>query len=265
MIGSMLETRFDLSVVIPAKNEALCVGQTLDDIHRAFNHRWVLLETIVVDDHCTDLTAAIAHEHGARVVVNDHHPGYGHAVKAGLREARGTYVVVMVADGSDSADDLLEMYERAKRFKCDAVFGSRFVPGATTVGYPRVKRVANRLGNKLITRVVGSSYGDWTNPFKIYRRSIVEKILDDCQAGDFSLGMELAVRAYRHGLTVTKVVPTHWKDRTAGTSKFKVKHALMFLGTLYRLSMTRETRDDILSCIALLVMCIGILGFVYLR
>jgi hypothetical protein len=151
------------------------------------------------------------------------------------------------------------MYERASRFKCDAVFGSRFIPGATTTGYPPVKRIANRLGNKLVTRLVSSDYGDWTNPFKIYRRSIVGAVLDKCEANDFSFGMELAIRAYRSGhLKTIRIVPTHWKDRTVGTSKFKVKHALMFLRTLYRLTLSQRSRDDLNSCFGIMVLFVGI-------
>lgn len=252
---------YDLTVVIPARDEARCVGQTVDSIFAAFFSSSVHLEVIVVDDHSADLTATIAREHGARLAYNRQTPGYGTTVRIGLNMARGRYVAVMVADGSDNPDDLVWMYDVITRGPgCDAVWGHRWGVGASVEGYPRLKRLVNRLGNRLVGRVLRSSYSDWTNPFKLYRTELVKNALPSCRATDFSLGMELAARVWQARTEAFKlrIVPHHWKDRASGKSKFKVRHAFLFLRTLYRL-LPQETRDGHRDSLGVILMFAGVM------
>jgi len=77
------------------------------------------------------------------------------------------------------------------------------------------------------------SYDDWTNPFKLYPRTLLMSILKDTKATDFSLGFELALRWTKAGY-LHLVVPHTWIERSVGTSKFQPRHALGFLRTLTR-------------------------------
>lgn len=220
-----------LSVVIPARNEAGNVGRLVTELRASWPWDGELVEIIVVDDHSTDNTANEALEAGAIVVMNVGHPGYGNAVKAGLEAALNTWVTIMVADGSDRPEDLWKMF-RMNHDDVDAIFGHRFIAGSQVTGYPTVKCIANRLGNRLAALALYTSYTDLTNPFKIFRTSVVRDYLPRLTATDFSLGFELTAR-FMQDTRPFLVIPTTWRDRTVGTSKFQMKHALGFLRTLF--------------------------------
>lgn len=251
----------DVSIVIPCRNEEANIGVLVEELFgfgRHFNQRW---EVIVVDDHCTDHTVDQAVDCGSpgdllHVIVNAGAPGYGNAVRAGLQVATGVYVTVMVADGSDSPQDLSRMLQLAQHEQYAAVFGDRWTLDGRVTGYPRFKKIANRLGNRYIGWLLGSRYTDWTNPFRLLRNDLMTVALGKCQATDFSLGMELAVHSYRR-LQETKapwnVMGVDWRDRSHGTSKFKIKHVVGFLRTLHSV-LTPEQQADIASVCGLLLL-----------
>lgn len=89
-----------VSLVIPAYNEEQTIGAVVDEF-RQVPH---LDEIVVVDNNCSDRTAAIAAERGARVV-QESAPGYGRALLRGMDEAKGDVMVLCEADGSFAAAD----------------------------------------------------------------------------------------------------------------------------------------------------------------
>ena len=90
-----------VTVVLPAFNEEENIGATvrsLKELHPDF-------EILVVDDGSTDRTGEVARQAGARVCVHPYNIGNGAAVKTGLRNAKGDWVVLMDSDGQhDPAD-----------------------------------------------------------------------------------------------------------------------------------------------------------------
>jgi glycosyltransferase involved in cell wall biosynthesis len=230
----IVTTGIDITVVIPARNEEDNIYDTVMDLVHQLSGANILYEIIVIDDHSADHTSIVARRARASVYRNPGLAGYGRAVRFGLERAHGQYVTVMVADGSDRADDLVRMM-LALRFvtPSTAVFGHRFMSGSKVTDYPRVKRVANRLGNHLAARLFNVKYSDLTNPFKVYPTQAVKELLPIVKATDFSFGFELCCRYILAG---GRWVPISisWQDRVKGSSKFKVKHAVGFLKTLYR-------------------------------
>ena len=67
--------------------------------------------------------------------------GFGHAVRCGLDAFTGDAVAIVMADGSDSPDDLVRYYY-VLRDRAECAFGSRFVPGSEVVDYPRLQAPA---------------------------------------------------------------------------------------------------------------------------
>ncbi len=115
-----------LSVVIPARNEARHIGQTLDAICTRHAREGVAYEVVVVDDGSSDTTAdevrtRATHDPGVRLVKNNRGAhGFGHGVRCGLYAFTGDEVAIMMADGSDSPDDLVDMTQaryRSSRWK----------------------------------------------------------------------------------------------------------------------------------------------------
>ena len=111
-------------------------------------------EIIVVDDGSTDKTAFSVRALSARyseihLVQNTGRHGFGMAVRCGLHEATGDAIAVVMADSSDSPEDVVKCYRRLLEGP-DCVFGSRFIRGSKVHDYPFHKLVLNRLANWFI-------------------------------------------------------------------------------------------------------------------
>src|SRR6266852_8823568 len=89
----------EVSVVIPCLNEERSIGFCIDKALTAFNEAGISGEVVVADNGSADNSVEIAEQHGARVV---HAPvkGYGSALRKGIEEAHGDFIVLGDADGS---------------------------------------------------------------------------------------------------------------------------------------------------------------------
>jgi dolichol-phosphate mannosyltransferase len=214
-----------LSVVIPAQNEAETIRATLAEITSHLERKGIDYELIVVDDASTDATAAVVEELGVRnprIRCHRSHnpPGFGYAVRAGLDVFTGDAVALVMADGSDSPEDVVR-YFRVIEDGFDCAFGSRFVSGAQVHDYPRTKLLLNRVVNFWIRLLFRHGYNDTTNAFKAYRREVIET-LQPLLSTQFNLTVELPLKAVARGHDF-KVVPISWTNRTSGTSKLSLQ------------------------------------------
>ncbi len=125
-----------------------------------------------------------------------------------------------MADGSDAPADLVGYY-RLLQAGYDCAFGSRFMRGGETQNYPRFKLVVNRVVNTFIQALFGHGYNDTTNAFKAYRREVIDAV-QPLVSPHFNLTVELPLKAVIRGYSYA-VTPISWRDRTAGTSKLKLK------------------------------------------
>src|SRR5690554_7323647 len=110
----------NVSVVLPAKNEAAAIGSTLE---RIFTHV-PGAEVIVVNDGSTDNTLEIAQAAGAKVVSHPYSKGNGAAIKSGARAATGDVIVFMDADGQHDPADIPRLLARLEEGH-DMVVGAR--------------------------------------------------------------------------------------------------------------------------------------------
>jgi glucosyl-3-phosphoglycerate synthase len=101
---SELKTVHSVAVIIPALNEATTIGAVLDAV-QVYDH--LVDELIVVDDHSSDDTAAVALHHGARVIHNEGTRGKGAAMKAGLAASSSSLIVFLDADVLNTTADFV--------------------------------------------------------------------------------------------------------------------------------------------------------------
>jgi dolichol-phosphate mannosyltransferase len=213
-----------LSVVIPAHNEEAVVGETVEGLVETLGRREIDHEVIVVDDSSTDGTAAVVERIAAthsrvRCLPSPYRNGFGFAVRAGLEEFSGDAVAIVMADGSDSPQDLIAYYNLLEEgYEC--AFGSRFANGSRVIDYPRTKLVMNRLVNWWIRALFRHGYNDTTNAFKAYRRDVIEN-LQPFLSHHFNLTVELPLKAVVRGYSYG-VVPISWTNRKAGASKLSL-------------------------------------------
>jgi len=214
-----------LSVVIPAHNEEGRIEATVRELHAALADAGISHEILVVNDNSRDRTEEVLTHLQQQIPelrhVNNEPPnGFGFAVRTGLASFRGDAVAIVMADSSDSPEDLVAFHRKMQEgYEC--VFGSRFMRGARVVDYPWPKLMMNRVANFLIRLLFWSGYNDTTNAFKLYRRSVIAG-LQPLLACHFNLTVELPLKAIVRGYSYA-VVPTSWFNRTEGVSKFKIK------------------------------------------
>jgi len=213
------------SLVIPARNEAEGIAATVQSLTDDLDAEQIDYEVIVVDDASVDDTAAVVDriaQENSRVRSHRSHnpPGFGFAVRAGLDIFTGDAVAIVMADGSDSASDVVAYY-RALEAGHECVFGSRFVRGARVVDYPRTKLILNRIVNAGIRLLFHHGYNDTTNAFKAYRREVIETA-QPLLSNQFNLTVELPLKAVARGHRFT-VIPISWTNRATGRSKLKLQ------------------------------------------
>ena len=134
-----------ISVIIPAKNEAQGIESIFGRVRKALDETGRSYEIIVVDDGSTDETAQRAHEAGATVLCHPYNIGNGAAIKSGIRYARGFCLVMLDADGQHPPEDipaLLELLDKyhmvvgARTSNSETSFHETWQTGYTT-GLPR--------------------------------------------------------------------------------------------------------------------------------
>jgi glycosyltransferase involved in cell wall biosynthesis len=211
-----------LSIVIPVFNEGENVVPTLRGVVERTRSR--PLEVLVVHDFDEDTTVPVVKRLQAempelRLHRNTLGRGVLNAMKSGLRAARAQYVLITMGDGSDDPDDIDRMYDLA-RAGADVVAGSRYMRGGRQLGGPLLKRSMSRAAGLSLHWLGGIPVHDATSNFRLYSKRLLNQVTIE-STGGFELGIELTVKAYLLGLTVAEV-PTTWRDRTAGTSRFQL-------------------------------------------
>ena len=215
-----------LSIVIPAYNEEGSIEKTIKEIYNILVNEKIPHEILVVNDKSSDKTLELLEFLSKEIKTLKHYTnpgpnGFGFAIRYGLDKFSGECVAIMMADLSDSPNDLVLFYKKMVEDNLDCVFGSRFIKGGKTVDYPPLKKLINRIANFIIRILIGISYNDTTNAFKLYKREAIEGI-KPIISPHFNLTIELPLKAIIRGFSYG-VVPNSWKNRQHGVSKLKIR------------------------------------------
>ena len=198
-----------IAVIIPALDEEASIGAVLDAIPA-----WVD-ERIVVDNGCSDRTAAVALQHGARVV-DEPHPGYGAACLRGIAAAQAADIVVFLdADFSDVPSDMDRLVDPIVAGQADITISDRTSTSAGRAALSAAQIFGNRLACLLIRLFWGHVFHD-LGPFRAVRRSSLMG-LSMADRG-FGWTVEMQIRAVKHRLSIVEV-PVTYRPRLAGRSK----------------------------------------------
>lgn len=214
-----------LSVVIPVYNEEKCIESVVNTLIQELGANAIDYEIILVNDTSTDatpglLSAISKKEKRVRVACSPLPRGFGRAIRTGLGSVLGDVVVIFMGDGSDDAQDVVKYYNKISE-GYDCVFGSRFMRGSKVTGYPKIKLLLNRMGNKLIQLLFLLGYNDVSNAFKAYRIEVI-KAIQPLVSQYFNITVEMPLRAIIRGFSFT-VVPINWYGRESGVSKYRIR------------------------------------------
>lgn len=238
-----------LSVVIPAHNEEGSIIESITSLYESLDAAGVDHEIVVINDNSHDETENILKSLQDKIATLVYYnnsadqPGFGNAIRVGLSRFKGDCVAIMMADLSDSPEDLVAFYRKLGE-GYDCVFGDRWGKDGRVINYPATKKFLNRLANNVVKIMFGLKYGDCTNAFKLYKRETLDG-LKPFLSPHFNLTLELPLKAIVRGYSYA-VVPNSWENRKTGVSKLKINEmgSRYFFILLYCLIEKYFSRGD---------------------
>lgn len=200
-----------VSVLIPCLNEEENLKHVLPLLPP-----WVH-EVVLIDDHCTDGTAAEARRlmPSIRVVENHRPGGKGNALRTGSEAATGDILVQVDADGSEDPAEI-HSFVAALLTGADYAKGTRFIQGGGTSDMPPLRKY----GNWALVAVVrtlwrGTQFTDLCYGYNAYWKRVAPLLLD---AEGFDIETVMNLRAVRAGLKIAEV-PSFEAERIHGEGK----------------------------------------------
>jgi glycosyltransferase involved in cell wall biosynthesis len=185
----------DISIILPAKNEAEGLSRLLPDLCRNFPDA----EIIVVNDGSTDETVEVCARHQVRVINHVYSMGNGAAVKTGARHAEGNILVFMDADGQHVPEDIHRLVEKINA-GYDMAVGARQLDTHASI----TRRIGNTLYNKLASWMTGYPVADLTSGFRAARARHFRKFLY-LLPNTFSYPTTSTMAFFRSGLPIAYV------------------------------------------------------------
>ena len=216
----------ELSIVIPAKNEAATVGTLVREILALCPGA----EVLVVNDGSTDDTASVAADAGARVINQLNSLGNGAAIKLGARKARGKVLVFMDADGQHKPEDIPRLLRRIDD-GFDMVIGAR-ASGKSHANSARL--IANGAYNLVASLVTGQNIPDLTSGFRAVRAYLFKRFLYLLPNG-FSYPTTITMAFMRSGYAVD-FVEIHAEKRQGRSHIRPIRDGVRFMVIIFKIA-----------------------------
>jgi len=211
-----------IGIVVPVYYEDENIENLLNEIEgKIKNSKKVFIVYDVDEDPTVPVVSNLIDRYSfeIKLVKNKYGRGVAKAIKTGFEVSDTDAVLVIMADLSDDLSIVDRMYEMIKN-GYDIVCGSRYMKGGKQIGGPLIKKTISRLAGLSLYYLTGIPTHDITNSFKMYNKSFLNQIKIESDGG-FEIGMEICVKAFVAGKKIGEI-PSIWRDRTKGKSKFKI-------------------------------------------
>lgn len=212
-----------VSFVIPCHNEEMNVEPIVKGIIDFYGK--YVLEILIVDDNSTDRTAEVTEKlseiYGSiRLVKRSPPNGVGRALREGLKEAKGEYILIMDSDFQHIIPEIRDLFD-AIAGGADVAVGSRFSRESVLVNYALTKILANRAFHVIANILLGRRFRDISNNLKIFRRQVAKRLV--IESDDFAANVETGLKPILLGYRVVEV-PISWVNRSIdmGFSTFRI-------------------------------------------
>ncbi len=222
----------DLTVLVPAYNEEATILGILERVGEQ-KIDGVTIEVVVVDDGSTDSTVELLEQDPSlytKLIKRPLNGGKGAAVRAGLKEATGDYVLFQDADLEYDPAEYGKLLRPVLDFDADIVMGSRLVASPCT----RVSYFWHKLGNRLITLVFNilnnTTFTDVYSCYLLFRRELIDP--KDLRADGWEQQAEILSRAVAGAESMFEVPISYYGRTYAEGKKIKAHHAVAVLWTI---------------------------------
>lgn len=223
-----------VSIIVPAYNEEKTILQILEQVV-AQKIDGIEFEVLVIDDGSKDRTVELLRsrpELYTKLIVQPQNGGKGAAVRTGLKNATGDYILFQDADLEYDPADYAKLMHPVLRFNADLVLGSRFVAPQ----YTRIFYFWHRLGNAFITLLFNvlnnTTFTDTYTCYVLFRRSLIDP--DQLLTEGWDQQAEILSKAVRKG-RVFYEVPINYYGRTYDEGKkIKAYHVITVIIAMIR-------------------------------
>ncbi|MEI8257194.1 MAG: dolichyl-phosphate beta-glucosyltransferase [Deltaproteobacteria bacterium] len=206
-------TEPNLSIVIPAYNEAGRIGSTLTATRAYLDARVLVAEVLVVDDGSRDHTTQVVEEHmrrdaRVRLIRLGRNQGKGAAVRRGMLDSHGARVLFMDADLATPLAEL-EKLERALDDGADVAIGSRAMRGSNiTVHQHFFRETMGKTFNLMVRALAVRGIHDTQCGFKLFTRNAADALFGEASVDRFAFDVEVLMLA--EGRFNVREVPIEW-------------------------------------------------------
>jgi glycosyltransferase involved in cell wall biosynthesis len=228
----------DLSIIIPAYNEAERISPTLHRFHQFLSTSNLSYEIIVIDDGSADNTAQLVTELSKKLPCLylkslPQNRGKGAAVRAGMLSAVGKLRLFSDADCSTPPEEMVKLLDALKEGVLDIAIGSRYLEASEVIKpQPRLRIMWSRLTNKVVQRMLLPGIGDPHCGFKVFTASAAQQVFSRCRVDGWSFDLESLAIASRLGFNIREV-PVKWVNDER--SKGKIRHLPKEIRSVYRI------------------------------
>ncbi len=221
----MTPSSVEVSLVIPAFNEARRIRSSLEMVQKYFGREGRTYEVVIVDDGSSDETASLvraaqAQNPSIRLVSNDRNRGKGFSVRHGVIEARGDIVLFSDADFSSPIEESEKLLDPIRQGQYDVTIGSRALD-RTLIGVrqPWLREQSGRIFNLCVRLILGLPFADTQCGFKAFRREPMLPLFERMKVLGFGFDPELLYLASVDHLRIGEI-PVRWNHSRGSKVSF---------------------------------------------
>ncbi len=215
--------RMHLTIVIPLYNEEKLIEEVLGRLDRIEYPTFVeQVELVVVDDHSTDASAEVVKRLiGERkdIILKRHekNKGKGAAVRSGVEQASGEFILVQDADLELDPSDIPRLLMAMHTLQVPFVNGSRYLPGVLRSQASFKRYAANKFFTLLTSLLIDVHLTDMACGYKLLRKDLFQRL--HLREDRFGFEAELIIKCGRLRRNWIAEVPVHYTPRNAGEGK----------------------------------------------
>ncbi|NXE00669.1 DPM1 mannosyltransferase, partial [Chaetorhynchus papuensis] len=232
-----------VSVLLPTYNERDNLPLVVWLLARTFSDSGIDFEIIIIDDGSPDGTQEVAQQlekiYGSDKILFLFPSGTAYI--HGMKYATGNFIVIMDADLSHHVRLVFLIkpivYRKQKEGNFDIVSGTRYKGNGGVYGWDLKRKLISRGANFLTQVLLRPGASDLTGSFRLYRKEVLQKLMEKCVSKGYVFQMEMIVRARQLGFTIGEV-PISFVDRVYGESKLGGNEIVSFLKGLLTLFAT---------------------------
>nr|CAG4643423.1 EOG090X0B9X [Ilyocryptus agilis] len=233
------------TILLPTYNERENLPIIVWLIVKSFNESGYDFEVIIIDDGSPDGTLEVAKQlqgiYGEKKIVlrpREKKLGLGTAYIHGIKHATGNFIVIMDADLSHHPKFIPQFIAKQKEKDYDLVSGTRYSGDGGVYGWDLKRKIISRGANYVTQVLLRPGASDLTGSFRLYKKSVLEKLVQSCTSKGYVFQMEMVIRARQLGFTIGEV-PISFVDRVYGESKLGGNEIFQFAkGLLYLFATT---------------------------